>query len=155
MTITHQVENALLSLDWNGVEEREELEERRAKLTAQLDEAVALKVACSLRPGHPHPYHPTIKASLSPIHQSPGHMSTIMEISHKIQNYTWQAAIDRRSATVADYVESYLGSEERERFLEVVATKVRLMVEIREIQEKVGILCLYQHSYSSSTDNHY
>ena len=45
MTITHQVENALLSLDWNGVEEREELEERRAKLTAQLDEAVALKVA--------------------------------------------------------------------------------------------------------------
>ena len=44
MTITHQVENALLSLDWNGVEEREELEERRAKLTAQLDEAVALKV---------------------------------------------------------------------------------------------------------------
>ena len=49
-----------------------------------------------------------------------------------------KAAIDRRSATVADYVESYLGSEERERFLEVVATKVRLMVEIREIQEKVG-----------------
>ena len=46
-------------------------------------------------------------------------------------------AIDRRSSTVADYVESYLGSEERERFLEVVATKVRLMVEIREIQEKV------------------
>ena len=45
MIITHQVENALLSLDWNGVEEREELEERRAKLTAQLDEAVALKVA--------------------------------------------------------------------------------------------------------------
>ena len=44
MIITHQVENALLSLDWNGVEEREELEERRAKLTAQLDEAVALKV---------------------------------------------------------------------------------------------------------------
>ena len=47
MIITHQVENALLSLDWNGVEEREELEERRAKLTAQLDEAVALKVASS------------------------------------------------------------------------------------------------------------
>ena len=46
-------------------------------------------------------------------------------------------AIDRRSSTVADYVESYLGVEERERFLEVVATKVRLMVEIREIQEKV------------------
>ena len=46
-------------------------------------------------------------------------------------------AIDRRSSTVADYVESYLGGEERERFLEVVATKVRLMVEIREIQEKV------------------
>ena len=48
-----------------------------------------------------------------------------------------KVAIDRRSSTVADYVESYLGSEERERFLEVVATKVRLMVEIREIQEKV------------------
>ena len=86
-----QVENALLSLDWNGVEEREELEARRTKLTAQLDEAIALKVA-----------------------------------------------IDRRSSTVADYVESYLGGEERERFLEVVATKVRLMFEIREIQEKVG-----------------
>ena len=78
-----------------------------------------------------------------------------MEISRKIQNYTWQAAIDRRSATVADYVESYLGSEERERFLEVVATKVRLMVEIREIQEKVGILCFYQHFYGSLTDKHY
>ena len=49
-----------------------------------------------------------------------------------------KVAIDRRSSTVADYVESYLGAEERERFLEVVATKVRLMVEIREIQEKVG-----------------
>ena len=49
-----------------------------------------------------------------------------------------KVAIDRRSSTVADYVESYLGVEERERFLEVVATKVRLMVEIREIQEKVG-----------------
>ena len=60
-----------------------------------------------------------------------------------------KAAIDRRSATVADYVESYLGSEERERFLEVVATKVRLMVEIREIQEKVGILCFYRHFYGS------
>ena len=48
-----------------------------------------------------------------------------------------KVAIDRRSSTVADYVESYLGAEERERFLEVVATKVRLMVEIREIQEKV------------------
>ena len=48
-----------------------------------------------------------------------------------------KVAIDRRSSTVADYVESYLGEEERERFLEVVATKVRLMVEIREIQEKV------------------
>ena len=44
MIIIYQVENALLSLDWNGVEEREELEERRTKLTAQLDEAVALKV---------------------------------------------------------------------------------------------------------------
>jgi len=87
-----KVENALLSLDWNGVEEREELEGRRTKLTAQLDEAIALKVA-----------------------------------------------IDRRSSTVADYVESYLGAEERERFLEVVTTKVRLMVEIREIQEKVRL----------------
>ena len=38
------MENALLSLDWNGVEEREELEGRRTKLTAQLDEAIALKV---------------------------------------------------------------------------------------------------------------
>ena len=38
------MENALLSLDWNGVEEREELEARRIKLTAQLDEAIALKV---------------------------------------------------------------------------------------------------------------
>ena len=38
------MENALLSLDWNGVEEREELEGRRIKLTAQLDEAIALKV---------------------------------------------------------------------------------------------------------------
>ena len=54
-----------------------------------------------------------------------------------IQCYS-KVAIDRRSSTVADYVESYLGGEERERFLEVVATKVRLMVEIREIQEKVG-----------------
>ena len=71
MTITHQVENALLSLDWNGVEEREELEERRAKLTAQLDEAVALKVHGILVLFvlvNPHPYNPTIKASLSPIH---------------------------------------------------------------------------------------
>ena len=42
--IAIQVENALLSLDWNGVEEREELEGRRTKLTAQLDEAIALKV---------------------------------------------------------------------------------------------------------------
>ena len=75
MIITPQVENALLSLDWNGVEEREELEERRAKLTAQLDEAVALKVA-SLFYSFPVililiirpiklPYHPTIKAMVT------------------------------------------------------------------------------------------
>ena len=38
-----RVENALLSLDWNGVEEREELEARRGKLMAQLDEASMLK----------------------------------------------------------------------------------------------------------------
>ena len=55
-----------------------------------------------------------------------------MPLTHKLK-----VAIDRRSSTVADYVESYLGEEERERFIEVVATKVRLMVEIREIQEKV------------------
>ena len=86
-----RVENALLSLDWNGVEEREELEARRAKLMAQLDEASMLK-----------------------------------------------ESIDRRSKLVADYVESYLGREQREKFQEVVDTKVWLMVELREIQEKVG-----------------
>ena len=56
----------------------------------------------------------------------------LMALTHSLK-----VAIDRRSSTVADYVESYLGEEERERFIEVVATKVRLMVEIREIQEKV------------------
>ena len=81
-----RVENALLSLDWNGVEEREELEARRAKLMAQLDEASMLK-----------------------------------------------ESIDRRSKLVADYVESYLGREQREKFQEVIDTKVRLMVELREI----------------------
>ena len=70
MIVTHQVENALLSLDWNGVEEREELEERRAKLTAQLDEAVALKVASLFYSSWSSsslklPYHPTIKAKVT------------------------------------------------------------------------------------------
>ena len=44
-----RVENALLSLDWNGVEEREELEARRAKLMAQLDEASMLKESIDRR----------------------------------------------------------------------------------------------------------
>ena len=39
---------------------------------------------------------------------------------------------------MAAYVESYLGREQREKFQEVIDTKVRLMVELREIQEKVG-----------------
>lgn len=47
-------------------------------------------------------------------------------------------AIDRRSGLVADYVGTYLGREQRQRFEEVVRTKVRLMVELREVQEKVG-----------------
>ena len=103
----------MLSLDWNGVEEREELEGRRTKLTAQLDEAIALKVILYIC------------------------IFCILKlVSLPITHYS-KVAIDRRSSTVADYVESYLGGEERERFLEVVATKVRLMVEIREIQEKV------------------
>ena len=63
MIITHQVENALLSLDWNGVEEREELEERRAKLTLQLDEAIALKVAALF-------YSSWSSSSLYPDHKS-------------------------------------------------------------------------------------
>lgn len=48
-----KVENALLSLDWNGVEEREELEARRAKLGEQLEEASLLKVAPELSPPSP------------------------------------------------------------------------------------------------------
>ena len=44
-----RVENALLSLDWNGVEEREELESRRGKLMAQLDEASMLKESIDKR----------------------------------------------------------------------------------------------------------
>ena len=96
-----RVENALLSLDWNGVEEREELEARRAKLMAQLDEASILK-----------------------------------------------ESIDRRSKLVADYVESYLGREQREKFQEGIDTKVRLMVELREIQEKVGAKLLQHYHHT-------
>ena len=81
-----RVENALLSLDWNGVEEREELEARRANLMDQLNKASMLK-----------------------------------------------KSIDRRCKLVAEYVESYLGREQREKFQEVIDTKVRLMVELREI----------------------
>ena len=121
-----QVENALLSLDWNGVEEREELEGRRTKLTAQLDEAIALKVILYI-------WY---------LVYSVFWVSCIMCVLYFVfelmpQTHYLKVAIDRRSSTVADYVESYLGEEERERFIEVVATKVRLMVEIREIQEKV------------------
>ena len=51
------MEQCLESLEWNGVEEREELEGRRSKLAHQLEEATALKVAIDRRStalyGHP------------------------------------------------------------------------------------------------------
>ena len=59
---------------------------------------------CSIRPGHPHPYNPTINFYLSSNHQSQGHISTIMELSHKIEKYTWRlqltAAVERLPTTL-------------------------------------------------------
>ena len=44
-----KVESALKSLNWNGPEERDELEARKTKLERQLEEACALKVAIDKR----------------------------------------------------------------------------------------------------------
>ena len=85
------MEQCLESLEWNGVEEREELEGRRSKLAHQLEEATALKVA-----------------------------------------------IDRRSTVVADYVHIYLGKERRKEYCAMIATKVKLMVGLKEVQEQVS-----------------
>ena len=65
-------------------------------------------------PGHPHPYNPTNKASLSSNHQSYGHISTIMEIGHKIENYTWRlqltGAVQRLPTTLKVTLEVKRGS---------------------------------------------
>ena len=84
----------------NGVEEREELEERRAKLTLQLDEAIALKVAALF-------YSSWSSSSLYPDHKSflITQPSKLRSQQHnngnlpQIKNYIWRlqltAAVQR------------------------------------------------------------
>ena len=95
-----RVENALLGLDWNGVEEREELEGRRTKLVRQVEEASLLR-----------------------------------------------ATIERRTRVVGGCVATYLGEESREGFFHVMKTMERVIVALREVQEKVARFSLSQSSF--------
>ena len=84
--------NKLENIDWNGVEEREDLDRKRDKLTEQLQEAKLL----------------------------------------------WNS-IDKRTVMVAGYIEQFLSRMEGMMFRRMIKKKVRLMMEMKDLQEKLEL----------------
>ena len=87
-----KITNTLENVEWNGVEEREELDKKKRKLTEQLAEAKVL----------------------------------------------WNS-INKRGALVTGSIEQYLSMQEGIQFRRMIKQKVRLMMEMKEIQEKIEI----------------
>ena len=87
-----KIVNALDNMEWNGVDERDDLERKRDKLADQLEEAKLL----------------------------------------------WYS-IDKRTGVVAGYIEQYLTRQEGIMFKRMLKRKVRLMLEVKEMQEKIGL----------------
>jgi len=85
------VEHSLYNMEWNGVDERYDLERKRDKLVGQLEEAKLL----------------------------------------------W-CSIDKRTGVVAGYIEQYLPYQDVINFRQLVKTKLNQMVEMKELQEKIG-----------------
>ena len=84
--------NALDIMAWNGVDERFDFEQKRDKLSDQLEEA-------KLR---------------------------------------WKS-IDKRTGTMAGQIEQYLSRQEGVMFKRMIKRKVKLMLEMKEIQEKLEL----------------
>jgi hypothetical protein len=87
-----KVANALDTMAWNGVDERFDLEQKRDKLSDQMDEAKLL----------------------------------------------WNS-IDKRTGIVAGHIEQYLSKQEGVKYLRMIKRKVKLMLEMKEIQEKLEL----------------
>jgi len=87
-----KLENALLGLEWNGVEERDDMEQRRDRLLEQLDEAKDLN-----------------------------------------------RSIKKRSEVIKGYLVTYLSKAQLSRFEEFIKKKISLMIDLKEIQEKITL----------------
>ena len=87
-----KVVNILDNMEWNGVDEREDLERKRDKLEDQLKEAKLI----------------------------------------------WYK-IDKRTETVSAYIEQNLTRLDRIRFRRKIKRKVRLMLEMKEMHEKLEL----------------
>ena len=87
-----KVTNTIENIEWNGVEEREELDRKKEKLSEQLEESKLL----------------------------------------------WNS-ISKRAMLVAGSIEQYLRMQEGVQFRRMIRQKVKLMLEIRDIQEKIDL----------------
>jgi hypothetical protein len=87
-----KVVNILDNMEWNGVDEREDLQRKRDKLEDQLKEAQLI----------------------------------------------WYK-IDKRTETVSGYIEQCLTRLDKLRFMRMIKRKVRLMMEMKEMQEKLEL----------------
>jgi hypothetical protein len=93
-----RTEYGLASMDWRGVEERDDLERKREMLEVQMEEGKMLK-----------------------------------------------ERIEKRSEVIGEYFDKYFGGEERNKFERYLRCKVRLCIEMREVEEMSRVWEIIAH----------